>query len=165
MSSDEYYTPKESWDMIKQYLPDEPVVIYEPFFGEGHTYKYFKDEGYFMLGENELDFFSFDARIMLRHCDCVITNPPFSIKYDIIKRLLKYDVPFILMLPVGILTTKIFRQSIGDANISVIIPDKRLKYIRNGKTSSPNFDSCFICYKMIKDQLVLLNTTKKTKKN
>ena len=65
------------------------------------------------------------------------------------------------MLPAGILTTKIFRRSIGDANISVIIPDKRLKYIRNGKTSSPNFDSCSVCYKMMKDQLVLLNTTKK----
>ena len=44
-SSDEYYTPAESWEMTKQYLPNEPVVIYEPFYGKGHTYKYFKDEG------------------------------------------------------------------------------------------------------------------------
>ena len=156
MSSDEYYTPERSWDMIKQYLPDEPVVVYEPFYGKGHTYTYFKDEGYFMLGEDGLNFFSKDADTMLRNCDCVITNPPFSIKYDIMKRLLEFDVPFILMLPVGILTTKIFRRSIGDADVSVIIPDTRLKYFRNNKLVSPNFDSCYLCYKMDIDKLVFL---------
>ena len=158
--SDEYYTDPRSWDMIKNYLPNEPVVVYEPFYGKGHTYNYFKENDYLMLGKDGLDFFSDDATIMLKNCDCVITNPPFSIKYDIIKRLLKYDVPFILMLPLQVLTTQVFRKSIGDANISLIIPDKRLKYIRNGKLKSPNFDSCYICYKMVNEKLVLLNSKK-----
>ena len=160
--ADEYYTPEQSWQFIEQYLPNKLSFVYEPFYGKGHTYKYFDGHPneYFMFGEKGLNFFSSEADETLEYCDCVITNPPFSIKYQVIERLLKYDVPFILMLPMSVMTTKKFRRAIGDADVSFIIPDTRLKYIRNGKLSSPNFDSCYVCYKMIKEKLVLLQCKK-----
>lgn len=156
--SDEFYTPTQSWEKVSKYLPDEPVVVYEPFFGKGHTYNFLKNEGYLVLGQDGIDFYSDDATNMLKQCDCVITNPPFSIKYDVIQRLVQYDVPFMIIFPMGCITTNKFCQAFNNdtSNVSVIIPKGRLKFIKNEKIVSPNFDSCYVSYKMVKEKLVFL---------
>ena len=147
--NDEYYTPTKVWNDIDSFLP-ELCVVYEPFFGQGHTYKYFDKMNYFMLGEADLDFFSAAATQMLKHCDCVITNPAFSIKYDVINRLVKFDVPFIMIFPMGCVTTIKFRTAFNENmnDVSIIVTRRRIKYIKNDELISPNFESCYVCYKM-----------------
>ena len=54
--NDEYYTQPTSWDIVLQYIPKNKV-LFEPFFGAGHTAKYFNTHGYKMIGQNGLDFF------------------------------------------------------------------------------------------------------------
>ena len=155
---DEYYTPDKIWEDIEQYLP-KGKIIFEPFYGQGHTFKYFKINDYLVLGKKDLDFFSPDAIPPLMRCDCVISNPPFTLKFKILKRLVQYDKPFILLFPLGSINTKSFLDCFDDniKHISLIFPKGRMQFITNGSLAkSPSFESVYLCYKMLDDKLVFL---------
>ena len=157
--NDEYYTQPSSWDLVLQYIPKNKV-LFEPFFGAGHTAKYFNQHGYKMIGENTLDFF--DTTKMdhfLARSNIIISNPPFSKKYKIIKKLVEYNKPFMLILPLACINTISFRQCFNNQtkDITLIIPKGRLKFIQDGKVKkSPSFESCFLCYKMMDDKIIWL---------
>ena len=155
---DEYYTPHTVWDNIKQYLPTDKI-IFEPFYGKGHTFNYFKDNNFQILGCESLDFFTVDADKLLQQSDCVISNPPFTLKFKILKKLVTSDKPFILLFPLGSINTKSFLDCFGDniKHISIIFPKGRIQYITDGCIAkSPSFESIYLCYKMLDDKLVFL---------
>ena len=54
--NDECYTPDKVWDDINIYLPNKNCVIFEPFYGKGHSYKYFNKLKFSILGQQGLDF-------------------------------------------------------------------------------------------------------------
>ena len=158
--NDEYYTQNSAWDKIIKYIPKNKV-IFEGFYGGGHTYKYFTEHGYKVLGEKNLDFFSFKAADeFLYESDCVISNPPFSLKYKIMSWLVKFNKPFILILPLACINTLSFRNCFKNKmdNVSIIIPKGRLKYIQNKEIKkSPSFESCYVCWKMIDEKLIFVD--------
>ena len=161
--NDECYTPDKVWDDIKTYLPTGGKV-FEPFYGAGHTFRWLENSKLFeqVLGQQGLDFFSPQAQQLLEQCDYVISNPPFSIKFKILKQLVDNDIPFILLFPMGSINTlrftKIFdKKKIN--NISVIVPRGRIKFIVNNTiANSPSFETIYLCYKInTGTNLVFLN--------
>ena len=67
--------------------------------------------------------------------------------------------PFILLFPLGSINTTAFLSAFGNEieNVSIIIPNGRIKYIVNGSVQkSPSFESCYLCYRMRIDKLVFL---------
>ena len=158
--NDECYTPDKVWDDIFEYMPIGGKV-YEPFYGEGHTFRWLENSKLFdkVLGKKGLDFFSHTATARLRICDYVISNPPFSIKFKILKKLVAFDKPFILLFPLGSINTNSFLNAFDKKinNVSIIIPKGRMKFIVNGSVAkSPSFETCYLCYKMNIDKLVFL---------
>lgn len=93
-------------------------------------------------------------------CDLMISNPPFSLQYEIIKR--SFDLiekglikSFALLLPLSTLETPKradLYEKYAD-KLSVIIFKKRIKFI--GKKGSFNTGCCWICYNIenIKNKL------------
>lgn len=88
-------------------------------------------------------------------CDLMISNPPFSLQYEIIKRSFeliesKEIKSFALLLPLSTLeTTK--RANIYEKykdKLSIIIFKKRIKFL--GKSTSFNTACCWICYNINK---------------
>ena len=85
------------------------------------------------------------------NCELLISNPPFSQQYEIIKRSFELVEEgkiksFALLLPLSTLETP-RRASIYEAHndkLSVIIFKKRIKFI--GKTTSFNTACCWMCY-------------------
>ena len=157
--NDEYYTQTSAWDKIKCYI-DKNKLIYEGFYGGGHTYNYFVNNGYKVIGEKDVDFFSCKSDKYLRKCDCVISNPPFSLKYKSMSKLVKFNKPFILILPLACINTLSFRKCFNNKmdKVSIIIPKGRLKFIQNKEIKkSPSFESCYVCYKMIDKKLIFLD--------
>ena len=158
-TSDEYYTPDEAWDNISQYLSKDKW-IFEAFFGEGHTYKYFEKNGYNVVGEKGLDFFSDDADFFMEVADCVVSNPPFSIKYKVMDTLVRENMPFILILPLACINTKSFRKCFNNCmnDVSIMIPKGRMRFIQSSKLLKPaSFENCYVCYKMVHEKLVFLS--------
>ena len=135
---DEYMTPKHVWGDITDYIPKNKV-IWEPFYGEGKSGDYIRELGFEVIHEN-IDFFENDLG------DIVVSNPPFSLKKKILERLVEIEKPFILVMPVSVINT-LYMRMFKDKDLKIIIPKKRINFIKNGKkTVRCNFDCLYYCY-------------------
>lgn len=80
--------------------------------------------------------------------DCLITNPPYSLKDEFLAKAFEYGKPFAFLLPLttleGIKRGKMFREK----EIQMIIPDKRINFIIPSKKSSSWFATAWFCYKL-----------------
>ena len=92
----------------------------------------------------DVDFF--DNKIEF---DCIVTNPPYSFKKKVFERLRELDKPFILLVPVSTITKAFFRQTGFAEKCGILIPAKRIHFIKhNIQTSRSWFDVIFITYKI-----------------
>lgn len=137
---DDYMTPKHAWEDIQQYIPKDKI-IWEAFYGDGVSGNHLKELGFNVI-HKEVDFFESDEG------EIIVSNPPFSLVKKIVPRLIELDKPFILLMPVSKIATQYFKDFKN--KIQIMIPDKRINFIKNGneKTSNCNFDCFYYCYKM-----------------
>lgn len=141
---DDYMTPKTAWEAISEYLPKERE-IWEPFYGDGKSGQYLRELGFRVYHEDE-NFFENNRG------DIVVSNPPFTLKKEIIARLIELDKPFILLMPVAAMVTTYVRDMLKD-DIQIIIPRRRIQFHKlvDGKLQTDgkcNFDCYYFCYKM-----------------
>jgi len=137
--TDNYYTKKEVWEKIQQYIPKNKM-IWEPFYGDGKSGQYLRELGFDVIHE-PVDFFENDLG------EIIVSNPPFSIKREVCTRLKKLDKPFILLMMPIALSCKWFLDMFDD--IQIIIPKTRVKFYGNGKENyTPNGGMWYYCYKM-----------------
>lgn len=138
---DDYMTPKSAWENIKDYIPKDKI-IWEAFYGDGESGNYLKDLGYDVIHE-PIDFFENNKG------DIIVSNPPFSLCKEIMNRLYELDKPFILIFPSSKINTQYFRKW-KDKDIQIIIPKKRIQFIKNGDElqNKCNFDCFYYCYKI-----------------
>jgi hypothetical protein len=141
---DDYMTPKSAWEEIKQYIPKKQ--IWEAFYGNGDSGQYLTELGFDVI-HRDIDFFQNNLG------EVIVSNPPFSYAFSIMKRLLEIDKPFILLMPVSKMNTQYFRNTFKD-KIQIIIPKKRINFVKLvdgeiAKTKSgANFDCYYYCYKI-----------------
>jgi len=162
--SDEYYTPKSAWEDIIPYLPKDKTY-YEPFNNASNPQSLKSKEFLIELGLTMLDKDPYDPETDDNNFfsdtgegwDICITNPPFSIKQKVVKRLKDIDRAFILILPTATINTGYFKDLFRDG-LQIIIPKKRINfnyYLDNKKSCC--FDCIYMCYNMnLEKDLILL---------
>lgn len=152
---DTYVTPDYAWKNIKNYIPKD-AVIWEAFYAPGgESGQILTDMGYTTIHNPypEYDFFKYEPE----HYTHIISNPPFSISKQVLKRLKELNKPFIMLMPSAKLNTGYFRELFQDSEepIQVIIPRKRIHFkklvngepVKNWKNACC-FDCFYYCYKM-----------------
>lgn len=136
---DEYETPLSAWTSIEAYLPKDKV-IWEAFYATGASGDHLRSLGCTVIHQKE-DFFA------VNHGEVIVSNPPFSLKKQVLTRLKALGKPFILLLPASVLGTKMLSSLFPD--IQVIIPNGRISFLKNGEqTKSVWFATFFYCWKM-----------------
>ena len=95
--NDEYYTPTYAvYPIIKYIKPNS--TIWCPFDKEDSNYvKILKKEGFKVIYghiETGQDFFEVD----IPECDYIISNPPYSLKGQVFKKLYKIGKPFAMLI-------------------------------------------------------------------
>lgn len=150
---DEYYTPKEEWLNIQKFIP-KGKVIWEPFNNteDANSFdsaKYLRQMGFKVIsrpynpktGKN--DFFKSD------HGDIVVSNPPFTLKREVLLRMKELDKPFILILPLPTMNTIYFRDMfMHEKDFGIIIPKKRIDFKNKINKASNCFECAFYCWKV-----------------
>jgi len=120
------YTPYYAVEPILKYIPKD-LKIWCPFDEEWSAfYNSFKNNGYNVIRshiDEGKDFFSFEPD----DYDIIISNPPFSIKDDILKRLYELDKPFAILLPLNSLQGK-SRYKYFKNGIQILSFDQRIGY-------------------------------------
>tara|TARA_B100001094_G_C18194058_1_gene809332 strand:- start:42 stop:536 length:495 start_codon:yes stop_codon:yes gene_type:complete len=142
---DDYFTPKAAWTAIEQFIPKDKV-IWECFFGDGESGKNLRELGYTVIHE-PIDFYEEN------HGDILVSNPPYSDCKNIMPRLKALGKPFVMLMPSSKINTSYFRENFKDEKIQIIIPRKRIQFIKlkDGKkeqTHSCNFDCFYYAWKL-----------------
>jgi len=133
-----------------EHLDPSLHYIWEPFKGSGHSTRHMKSQGFQVTNGNNSDFFKQSVPIAPPGMKTVlVSNPPFSIKREILKHLEALGVHDVaLLLPAPVLFTKYFREYCKVHQVQVVIHSKRCAFIdtTTGKAGgSASFDVAWIC--------------------
>tara|TARA_R110000851_G_scaffold322838_1_gene489092 strand:- start:335 stop:841 length:507 start_codon:yes stop_codon:yes gene_type:complete len=149
---DDFYTRKESWAQIKEYIPHDKVIWEFCLLNSNEqSKKYLTELGFNVVGDRTIDFFENDMGQVL------VSNIPFStdLKQKMLRRLVELDKPFIIIMNSLNLFTKYFKEIFEGKDIFFIYPSTKIhydKYINNELTTTKNntsFYSIYVCYKII----------------
>jgi hypothetical protein len=157
--SDNLYTPKiiidavfpifkERLEAIRQDKHRDPIVLCPfdtshsefviKFLENGYQVKY----GHISTGE---DFFEYDYG----KWDICVSNPPFSKKLEVFKKLNAFRQPWAMIMNTMALNYEEIIRYFADNPVELIFFDRRVSY--NGDPSS--FGSCFICNDMLMSEV------------
>ena len=144
--SDEVYTPSYAVKPIIKYIKPGSIV-WCPFDTVDSAYVEELNAAGFTVVYSHIDdgynFFKYEPN----EYDVIISNPPFSIKDDILRRLNELDKPYAMLMPLPALQgQKRFKYLKGS---QALIFDKRINYFKDRKTKEIqkgiSFASIYIC--------------------
>lgn len=97
-ASDFYPTPPEVTYALLRFLNlPKDVAIWEPAAGEGDMVQAMWEWGHLVTGTDIVWGYDFLTQ-PLKPCDWIITNPPFALAEEFIKRCIEHERPFALLL-------------------------------------------------------------------
>lgn len=151
--NDELYTPQYAIKPLLKYLPKNVVIWECTDFGNSNITKILKENGYEVITthKSHFDFLNDNPNF---NFDMIITNPPYSLKDEFIKKCYEYNKPFALLLPItsleGIERGKMYRKN----GIELLVFDRRCNFIYNNAKKSNWFNTSWFCYKVLPKQLI-----------
>ena len=159
-ASDEVYTPEYAVKPILKFINkgDKPFyTIWCPFDTEESEYvKNIRALGHNVIAthiDNGQNFFYYEPS---EYYDYIISNPPFSIKDDVLKRLYELNKPYAMLLPIPALQGQKRFPYMTDCQ--ALIFDKRINYFKNFETKEiqkgVSFGSFYLCRKFLPNDLI-----------
>ena len=153
--NDEYYTPSYAVYPLIKYLK-ESSTIWCPFDKEESNFvQVLTKEGFNVIYghiETGQDFFKVDVP----KCDYIISNPPYSLKGEVFKRLIKIGKPYAMLINFqGIFDNKNRFEMFKNNRTEMLLLSPRVNYIKQGdyKASGVPFQSGYLCSGIFKEQL------------
>ena len=157
VAADEVYTPFYAVTPLLKYISKE-LVIWCPFDKEWSAYvQTFLAAGnkviYSHLDDGQ-DFFEYQPD---QHYDVIISNPPYSKKDEVLKRLKEIGKPYAMLLPLATLQGQ--RRFSSFENTQALIFDKRIGYhtwqdFQNTKEANPAA-TIYICKDVLPKDLIM----------
>lgn len=156
--NDEFYTPEYAIEPIEKYIK-KGSIIWCPFDTKESLYvKYFEKMGYKVIAthlENGIDFFNCDVP----KCDYIISNPPYSLKTEVLQRLFQLKIPFAMLVGVvGIFESQKRFNMFKENDFEIMYFNKRIAYFKSYKEQKPSlnppFSSVYICQNILPKQII-----------
>jgi hypothetical protein len=117
--------------------------------GSGHSSRHMRSEGFQVTNGNDPDFFRQAVPVPPPGMKVVlVSNPPFSIKREILRHLDSLGMHDVALLLPALLFTKYFRQYCQSHHVQLVIHSKRCAFLDpiTGKAGgSASFDVAWIC--------------------
>lgn len=152
---DELYTPMYGVVPILKYLKPNSKILC-PFDTEKSSYyEAFTRNGHIVTATHQWDgkdFFDYTPEDV-KDFDYIISNPPFSVKDDVLQHLYKLKKPFAMLMPIntleGVRRSKMFKEY----GIQVLVLDKRINFMEE-KGKSSYFNTSYFCNSVLPEMLV-----------
>jgi hypothetical protein len=156
--NDEYYTPEYAIQPILKYIKPGSIVWCPFDTDESHFVKLIKKKGHRVIATHIKDGFDF-LKCKPFKCDYIISNPPYSIKGEIIERLFEIDIPFAMLVgAVGLFESQKRFNMFKNNKFEVLYFNKRVSYhkdyLEEKPTSHPPFSSVYICSGFLPRQII-----------
>lgn len=147
---DEYYTPSILVKPILKYIKPNSV-IWCPFDTENSEFVILlRQQGHKVIYSHiwyGQDFFNYQPK---EDYDYIISNPPFSKKLEVFKRLYEIGKPFAMVCGLPILNYQEIGHFFLNKELQLLIVDKKVSF--DGNTAS--FNSSYFCYKMLPKDII-----------
>jgi len=141
--SDNYETPEYVFKDISHFVNKERT-IYDPFYCSGSS-GLFLSSIFQNVIHQDIDFFNNSFQY-----DMIISNPPYSKLKQILQKIERENKPFMLLMPLTLLTRKYFKTIFNKKEIKIIIPKSRIHFINvecaSTCKSKSYFDTAWFCY-------------------
>lgn len=156
--NDEFYTPMYAVLPITKYLKSFST-IWCPFDTEQSNFvKHFRSLGHTVIAthiDTGTDFFDCE----IPDCDYIISNPPYSLKTEVLERLFKIGKPFAMLVGVvGLFESQKRFELFRDNKFEVMHLNRRVAYFKNYEEQKPSlnppFSSIYICSKVLPESIV-----------
>lgn len=156
---DEQYTPESGVELLLPHIQHwKNKIIWCPFDTEESNFVRVLDrEGFavrFSHKDLEQDFFEYEPVFW----DIIISNPPYKNKRIFMERAMSFGKPFILLLPINILSDTVCNILFDSEDLQLFIPKKRMRFYNNitGEVGKqPTFKAAYFGYKAFKENLIL----------
>ena len=125
-SSNDFQTPIEALIPLLPYLKKD-WLVWECACGRGNLVKALNEKGFLTVGTDiltEHDFLKWHPEKF----DCIVTNPPYSIKQQFLERCYNLKKPFALLLPLTTFETQKRQELFKRHGLEVIFLSKRLNF-------------------------------------
>ena len=162
-ASDEVYTPSYAVQPLIKYLKifeeklGHKVTIWCPFDLASSKYVIdFKNAGFNVINshiDEDKNFFFYEPE---EPYDIIVSNPPFSVKDDILRRLTELNKPYAMLLP---LPTLQGQKRFDDlVNSEALIFDKRINFFtdeaQTQMAKGVAFASIYVCKGILPEKLI-----------
>jgi len=125
-ASNDFQTPPYALAPLLPYLKRD-WVIWECACGRGNITKELRRNNYEVVETDLLT--GFDFMMWQPHnFDCIVTNPPYSIKQEFLERAYMLGKPFALLLPLTALETRKRQRLFEHYGLEIIFMDKRINF-------------------------------------
>jgi hypothetical protein len=134
---DEYYTPAYAITPILDYIPSK-ATVWCPFDTEQSLYvQVLRNHGCKVLPSHirtGQDFFTYEPP---EEYDYIISNPPFSLKTEVLSRLIQLNKPFAMLISIpGLFESKRFHL-LKNTQFELMLFDKRVSFFTSYATQAP----------------------------
>ena len=140
--SDDFQTPPEALYPLLPYLKKD-WTIWECACGKGNLSDFLKEQGYNVIATDILTGHDF-LKWKPEKFDCIVTNPPYSLKQQFLERCYELKKPFALLLPLTTFETAKRQRLFKKYGVQVIFFDKRINF----ETPSGK-GRCMVCCGMV----------------
>ncbi len=151
--NDDIATPDFAVKPILKYLKSESTVWCPFDTAESSFVRLLKNEGHTVhhshIDEGN-DFFIQDPK-NIGDIDYIVSNPPFSIKDDVLERLYHWGIPFVVLLPITTLQGVRRFEWFAKHGLELLVFDRRINYVEN---KGNYFASAYFCKDVLPQQLI-----------
>lgn len=143
-------TPAYALDPLLPYIR-RGWAIWEPAAGTGNLVGALGSRGYAVTGSDILDgrnFFDYQPPTF----DAIVTNPPYSIKFDWLARCYALGKPFALLVPVETIGAQAAQRLMERHGAELLLLNRRVNFEMPNKGwegSSAQFPTCWLCWRML----------------
>ena len=88
----------------------------------------------------------------------IITNPPYSLKDEFLKKCYEWKKPFALLLPITALEGKVRGEMYRENGIEVLVLDGRVEFMEK---SGNWFNTSWFCHNVLPKELIFKKLIKK----
>lgn len=156
--NDEFYTPVYAILPLLKYLKPKSK-IWCPFDTKESNYVKVFESNEFDVAYTHID--SGDNFFDYLHPkeDYIISNPPYSLKTEVLERLFELNVPFAMLIGVvGLFESKRRFELFKNNKFEIMYFDKRISYLKSYNDSkpllNPPFSSVYVCHNILPQQIV-----------
>lgn len=166
--NDEFYTPNYAIEPLLKYLNPGSTVLC-PFDTENSNYvKYLIQNGHNVIYshiQNGQDFFEL-SEPNFAGIDYIISNPPYSLKYEVFKRLFEIGKPFAMLVGVvGLFESQKRFNIFKDNKFEIMYFNLRISYFKSYDDQvtklNPPFSSVYITSGILPEKIMFETISKK----